>query len=229
MRWVALGAVLGCLLGFTVQQVRAPVYESTSHLIVVGPPNEPARGFTRTAQALARLATAPGIVSFRLDAAGLPEAANDPRRYITVQASPDAPLISVTGRGDTPANAQRTAATVTAGLSSVRTLGPFRVDVVTQPSVPDGPRVPTWFLPFSGTGLGAALSLVLAATVPDRPRRGAHRDRRRVHRVPRPPQRTGRAQWRSDSADPDGSKTPDAAAAPMPGGARLTGPGAHLR
>jgi len=178
MRWVALCAVLGCLLGLTVLQFRAPVYESTSHLLVIGPPAEPARGFTRTAQALARLATAPAIVSFRLDAAGVPEAANHPRRYITAQAAPGAPLISVTGIADTPQDARRIAAAVTDGLSSVRNLGPFQVDVITEPTIPDGPRTPIWFLPLSGMGLGAALSLVLASAVPDHPRRGAHRDRR---------------------------------------------------
>jgi hypothetical protein len=188
-RWIVLGAVLGCLVGLATLQLRAPVYESTSYLLVIGPTQEPAAGFSRAAQALARLATAPGLVSFRLEAAGLTEAAEEPRRYITVQAAPDAPLISVTGRAGTPGEAQLTAATVTDGLSSVGTLGPFRVNVITIPSVPDGPRTPRWFLPASGTGLGAGLLLVLAATVPDRPvptRPGRRRSRSRLRQPATP-------------------------------------------
>jgi hypothetical protein len=165
-RWILLGALLGCLVGLTALPFRPPVYESTAYLIVIGPPAEPAQGFSRAAQALTRLSTAPGIMSFRLNSAGLTAAAQEPRRYIRAQASPDAPVISITGMADTPEAAQLTAETVVDGLSSVRTLGPFQVDVVTRAQSPRAPRTPTWFVPASGTAIGAGLALVLAAAVP---------------------------------------------------------------
>ena len=168
-RWVLLGALLGLAVGVGVVLVRPPVYESTAVLTVTTTvPQEPVE-LSRAAQALARVATAPGVVSESLRAAGLEDAAQAPRRWLEVQAAPNAPLISVTGAAADARTAQSVARTVADALADVP-VGESRAVLAAAPQRPDGPATPRWFTPAATTALGAALSLVLAATLPERRR-----------------------------------------------------------
>ncbi len=168
-RWVLLGALLGLVVGVGIALVRPPVYESTAVLTVTtAVPQEPVE-LSRAAQALARVATAPGVVSESLRAAGLEDAAQAPRRSLEVQAAPDAPLISVTGRASDARTAQAVARTVADALAEVP-VGESRAVLVAAPQRPDDPATPRWFPPAAGTALGTALSLILAATLTERRR-----------------------------------------------------------
>ncbi|WP_167759000.1 Wzz/FepE/Etk N-terminal domain-containing protein [Blastococcus sp. TF02A_35] len=182
-RWVVLAAVLGLAAGATLDLVRTPVYESTAYLAVTTERSQDTGAMARSAQALARLATSPGIVSAPLRVAGLPDAAADPRGFITVQAAPDAPVISVTGRSSDAEAAQRIAESVSFTLVGLDAVEPFDAVVVGEPAVPDDPTMPWWVVPFGGAAGAAGLGLVLAATLPHD---GGTRDR------PRPRLRLGR-------------------------------------
>src|SRR3954470_11446473 len=73
--WVAVGVVVGLLTGIALGQLRTPVYESTTYLSVTSTVVEDPGSLARGAQALARLATSPSIVSPELQHAGLADAA----------------------------------------------------------------------------------------------------------------------------------------------------------
>jgi hypothetical protein len=165
-RWIVASALLGAVVGFTVSELRSPTYESTIILTVTSTdPQDSVASLARTAQALARLATAPGIVSDPLRDAGFAEAARDPRQFLNLEAAPDAPLIHLSARADDPDTARAIAQTAADSLTSVH-LGDARAVPATVPQIPEEPTTPTWFLISAGTSVGAALSLVFATTVP---------------------------------------------------------------
>jgi capsular polysaccharide biosynthesis protein len=167
--WAALAAVIGLAVGLGVGQVRDRVYESTTYITVISSSDgADASSIARAAQALSRVATAPDLISEPLREAGLTAAAEQPRMFITVEAAPDAPLISVTGRASDPERAQAIAATVADTLAGVENLGPFQAFAVADPSLPRSPSTPVWLVPAGGAGLGLAVGMVLAATVPAR-------------------------------------------------------------
>jgi capsular polysaccharide biosynthesis protein len=168
-RWALGAAALGLVAGGILGLVRDPVYESTTYVTVTATSGSAdAFSTARAAQALARIATAPEVVSGPLREAGLADVAEQPRLFITVQAAPDAPLISVTGAASAPREARAIAATVAATLASIDTLGPFQAFQVADPSLPGAPSTPWWVVPAGGTGLGLGIGLLLAATVPPR-------------------------------------------------------------
>jgi capsular polysaccharide biosynthesis protein len=170
--WAVVGVLLGLGIAVAIAYVRAPVYESTTYVTVTAKDDSSDSFSTaRAAQALSRIATAPEVVSGPLRRAGLPAVADQPRKFVTVQAAPDAPLISVTGAAASPREAQTIAATVADTLTGVRDLGPFQAFTVADPALPSSPKSPWWLLPAGGAGLGLALALVLAAAVPPRRRR----------------------------------------------------------
>ena len=165
-RWMAVAAGIGLGGGIALDVVRTPVYESTAYVTVTSADSGQTGNAPRSAQALARLATSPGIIGGPLRAEGLAEAAADPRAYIRVQAAPDAPIVSVTGRSTEAAAAQRTAVTVGETLVALDAVEPFETSLVAVPPVPEAPTVPAWLAPAGGAGVGAAVGLLLAATVP---------------------------------------------------------------
>ncbi|MGY2126998.1 hypothetical protein [Blastococcus sp. SYSU DS0617] len=164
--WVVVGGALGLGLGLGLGVARPPVYEATAYLTVSSPAGSDPTSLARAAQALARLATSPGIVSDPLEAAGLPDAAEQPRRFIAVAAAPDAPVISITGTATDPETAQRLATTVGRALSDVSPFEPFEATLVGGAPLPAAPTVPGWVAPVGGVGVGSGIALVLAATVP---------------------------------------------------------------
>jgi len=171
--WAAIGLALGLVGGLVVGAVRAPVYETTGYVTVTATGGPDATSVARTAQALARLAASPSLVAPALAGAGLDEVAADPRRFVTVQAAPDAPIISVTGTATDPEDAQRIVVTVTRVLAGIRTLGAaYSVDALATPPVPTAPTTPAWAVPGGGAATGLAVAVVLAATVPARRSRG---------------------------------------------------------
>ncbi|TKJ28107.1 hypothetical protein [Blastococcus sp. CCUG 61487] len=166
--WVVAGAALGLALGSGLALLRPPLYDSTAYLTVTSPVGQDAGTLARGAQALARLGTSPGLVGPELRAAGLPDVAAAPERYVRVQAAPDAPVFSVTGTSDDPAEAQRIAETVSQALIGVEPLDPFQTNLAAAAPLPREPTAPRWVLPVGGTGIAAGLTLVAAATVPQR-------------------------------------------------------------
>ncbi|MBJ7452017.1 MAG: hypothetical protein JHC71_08040 [Blastococcus sp.] len=166
--WMALGLVLGLAAGAGVGALRPPVFESTAILTVSAENDATSSDTARAAQALARLATEPGVVSEPLADAGLADAAESPRRFVRVQAAPDAPILSVTGASTEASTAQDLAETVSEALAGLQPYPPFTVTIVADAEVPSGPGTPTWTPLAGGAGLGAALALVLAATIPGR-------------------------------------------------------------
>jgi len=180
--WAVAGVLLGVGIAVAIAHVRVPMYESTTYVTVTAPEGaSDSSGTARAAQALARLATAPEVVSGPLRRIGLDAVADQPRKFVKVKAAPDAPLISVTGSAPSPRDAQAIAATVADTLAGVHDLGPFQAFTVADPALPSSPNSPRWLLPAGGGGLGLMVAVVLAATVPPRRRR---RDRR--GRIPRP-------------------------------------------
>jgi uncharacterized protein involved in exopolysaccharide biosynthesis len=169
--WVALGLALGLGAGLGAGALRPPSFESTAVLTVSADEGATAGDTSRAAQALARLATQPGVVGEQLTIAGLRDAAEEPRRFVRVQAAPDAPIISVTGASPEAATAQELAEIVSEALVGLQPYPPFRATIVADAEVPPEPRTPSWTPVAGGAGLGTALALVLAATVPDAARR----------------------------------------------------------
>lgn len=172
--WVLIGALLGFGVGFWVGLLRPAEYSSTAIVTVSSDQPTDEGSVARAAQALARLATQPSIVSEPLGGAGLDDVAADPRQFITVQAAPDAPIISVTGTARRPESARDIADTISSTLARPGVIPPFRGTVVAAPELPRTPTVPSWALPAGGVAVGAGLTLILAATVP----------RRRLRRAP---------------------------------------------
>jgi capsular polysaccharide biosynthesis protein len=175
---VLLAAVIGLALGLGVGHLRAREYQSTTYITVASRTGKDDAGsVARAAQALARVATTPEVIGGPLRKAGLIAAAEQPRMFITVQAAPDAPLISVTGVAPDAREAQAVAATVSDTLAAVDTLGSFKAFRVADPPLPSAPSTPAWLVPAGGAGLGLALALVLAAMIPGRPQGSGPRGR----------------------------------------------------
>jgi hypothetical protein len=166
--WVLAGGMLGLLLGGAVSLLRPPVYTSTAFLSVTSTSTQDAGKMARMAQAFARVASAPGVVAGPLRVAGLQVPAENPRKSITAQAAPDAPVFSVSGRDADPEVARRIAAVASASLTGLQDLGPFRAVVVAAPTTPSAPVTPRWVPAAGGLILGLGVATVLAATVPGR-------------------------------------------------------------
>jgi capsular polysaccharide biosynthesis protein len=177
--WAVLGATVGLALGVGLGLAREQMYESTTYVTVTSATGADAGSIARAAQALARIATAPEVISPALQQAGLTEAAQRPRMFITVQAAPDAPLISVTGIATDARDAQAIATTVADTLAGVQNLGQYRAFSVADAPVPGSPSTPGWLLSMGGAALGLGIAVVLAATIPPRRRnRSGGPDRR---------------------------------------------------
>ncbi|SDF64669.1 Capsular polysaccharide biosynthesis protein [Blastococcus aurantiacus] len=169
--WVPACAVAGLVVGLVLGFAQSPTYESTAYLTVTADDVDDPNSVARSTQALARLATSPSIVGEPLREAGLAEQADDPRLFVRVQAAPDAPLISVTGTSDDPRTAQRTADVVSRALVGVDAFDPYDVTTIGPALLPDDPTTPGWLLPAGGAGIGAAVAMVLATTLPGGSRR----------------------------------------------------------
>ena len=164
--WLAVGLVLGLGAGAGVGALRPPVFESTAILTVSAQDDASAADTSRAAQALARLATEPGVVSEPLRLAGLDDAARSPRLFVRVQAAPDAPILSVTGASTDASTAQDLAETVSRALAELEPYPPFTATIVADAEAPSEPGTPAWMPVAGGAGLGTALALVLAGTIP---------------------------------------------------------------
>ncbi|MGY1615373.1 Wzz/FepE/Etk N-terminal domain-containing protein [Geodermatophilus sp. SYSU D00691] len=166
--WVALGLVVGLIGGFAAARALPPVYEATAILTVQSTGSGDPVSLSRAAQALARTATQPGVVGDPLRAAGQAEAAESPRDFVQVQAAPDAPIIRVTGTAEDPEDAREIADTVSETVAGVGPLPPFQATVAAEAPLPTSTTTPAWMVPVGGAAAGAALAVVLAATVPGR-------------------------------------------------------------
>lgn len=169
--WVALATALGLTVGLLVAGQRPAQYESTALVSVTSTTPQPVTDIVAVAQALARVTTAPGLVSAPLRQAGYRDAAADPQRYVGVQAAPNAPLVSVSGLATDPEDAQAVAEVVLSAVAGVEAFEGFDVLVVAPPPLPAVPTRPAWVLPAGLAVLSGALALIAAAAVPGRSRR----------------------------------------------------------
>ncbi len=169
--WAVLSALVGLGVGVAVQAARPAPYATTALLSVTADETRPIEELTRTAQALARTATAPGVVGDALVAAGQQAAAARPQEFVAVQAAPDAPLVSVTGIAPEPGDAQAIARTVASALRSTDIAEGHRVRVVSPAALPTESTRPSWVVPAGGAALAGGVALVLAAVLPARDRR----------------------------------------------------------
>jgi uncharacterized protein involved in exopolysaccharide biosynthesis len=164
--WVALAAAVGLAAGLVLAAQGTDRYESTALVSITTTTPQEVTDMTRVAQALARVATAPGIVTAPLREAGQADAAADPRRYITVESSPNAPLVSLSGLATDPDEAQAIAQAVLSAVAEVDAFGGFDVVVVSPPALPTEPTRPAWVVPAGLAALCAALAFIIAAAVP---------------------------------------------------------------
>lgn len=166
--WVALAATVGLAAGLVLAAQGTDRYESTALVSVTTTMTQEVTDMTRVAQALARVATAPGVVSAPLREGGQPDAAADPRRYITVESSPNAPLVSLSGVATDPEGARAIAQAVLSAVAAVDAFDGFDVVVVSPPTLPTEPTRPAWVVPAGLAALCGALALIAAVAVPAR-------------------------------------------------------------
>ncbi len=169
--WLAAAAAIGLAAGTGAGYLAEEEYASTALLSITSEDDQGIGSLTQAAQALARVATSDGVVGPALAAATRPTGdASPPRLSLTVEAAPNAPLISVVGHASDPEEAQRVSSAVVSALAEVEVVRGYDVVVVAEPTTPTQPTRPGWLLPAGGATLGAALALVCAATVPERRR-----------------------------------------------------------
>ncbi|MQY03683.1 Wzz/FepE/Etk N-terminal domain-containing protein [Actinomadura macrotermitis] len=148
--------LLGALCGLVYALVRPPVYAATAHIIVVGKQDQnPAVNF---AQVYGRLAVLPETLAYDTGT-------YDPKLADNVKAttSPDAPLIRLTGSGETPARAVQRAnaaaqALIRFGAEREEDTG-VRLALMNQAVPPLRPAAPNGPL---DVAVGAAAGLLLA-------------------------------------------------------------------
>jgi len=169
--WALLSAVLGFGVGVAVEAARPGPYATTALISVTADETRALEDLTRIAQALARTATAPGVVGDALADAGQHAAAARPQQFVAVEAAPDAPLVSVTGIAQEPADAQAIARTVASALRRADIAEGYRTRIIAPPVLPTEPTRPVWVVPAGGAALGGGVMLVLAAVLPVRDRR----------------------------------------------------------
>lgn len=172
-RFVLVGALLGALLGAIVGAVVPEEFEVSAYLVVTAEEDADA-GTTPTsyAQVYSRLARQPAVM-MQAD----PEAQLGTfGQGITVRAFPDAPMIELTGSGDSAELATLRANTMAEALGEYSegeaAISGYAVDVVT-PALEEGATSPPTMLPSVAAGvvLGVFAGLVLAMIAPRRSRR----------------------------------------------------------
>ena len=119
-RWpmLVLGVVLGIGGGILATRLMAPSYSSTSYVLVVPVRNADGTNAINYAQAYSRIATSQAVIQRALVDNGLTLEPGKVRQLVSVSASPDAPLIEITGRDRRPDGAARLTNVVAQGLSS---------------------------------------------------------------------------------------------------------------
>ncbi len=172
-RFVLVGALVGALLGALVGAVVPDRYEVSAYLVVTAEADADA-GTTPTsyAQVYSRLARQPAVM-MQAD----PEAELGTfGQGITVTAFPDAPVIEMTGSGDSAELATLRANTMAEALGEYSegetAISGYAVNVVT-PALEEGATSPSTMLPSVAAGLvlGVFAGLVLAMVAPRQSRR----------------------------------------------------------
>jgi hypothetical protein len=159
--------IAGALGGFAYGNLKSPTYSATSFVLVVGQPDAgPAA--VNFAQAYARLAPRPETLAW--SSKGMPPAVRERARHnLQASASPDTPLVRLTGTADTPVRAAEYANTaadalVRYGVAHQQDTG-VRVALMTEADTPLTPSSPN--LPMNvavGTATGLLLGGLVAVT-----------------------------------------------------------------
>jgi capsular polysaccharide biosynthesis protein len=172
-RFVLAGAVLGAVLGALVAVAVPDRYEASAYLVVTADADaDVGTSPTAYAQVYSRIARQPAIMMETDPEADLGSFGQG----ITVTAFPDAPVIELTGRGDSAELATLRANTVAEAIADYSTgdaaVSGYEVGVVT-PALVEGATAPTTMLPSVAAGLvlGVFAGLVLAMARPARNRR----------------------------------------------------------
>lgn len=172
-RFVVIGAVLGALIGAGVGTAVPERYEASAYLVVTAEEDADA-GTTPTsyAQVYSRIARQPAVMMEADPEAELGTFG----RGITVTSFPDAPVIELTGTGDSAEQATLRANTMADALATYSegeaAISGYTVNVVT-PAMEEGATRPPTMLPSLSAGLvlGVFAGFVLAMLTSRRGRR----------------------------------------------------------
>ena len=174
-RWpiLLIGVALGIGAGVLVSNLIPPSYSSTSYLLVVPVGNGEDSNAINYAQAYSRVATDQAVVEKALIDNGIPVEPGKIRQFVSVSASPDAPLIEITARDRQPERAARLANVVAQGLSSysnARAGGTgYRVQQFTRALPASRTSSPNRSLnTMIGVSIGLLLAGLLALNLPSR-------------------------------------------------------------
>jgi capsular polysaccharide biosynthesis protein len=164
---IVLGLALGGALGALVSQQMTPIYQSNVHLLVV-PASDNAGTSTANdyAQAYSKLATNPAVIG---EAVRKSEVGVDPwdiEKVVSVEVSPNAPIIQITTNSPDPEDASTLANALGSGLSSfteeeAKDTG-YQADVMAAAIPPEAPALPNWTL---NMAVGAAAGLLVGGVV----------------------------------------------------------------
>jgi capsular polysaccharide biosynthesis protein len=177
-RWplLLLGIALGVGGGIAATRAIPPSYTSTSYVLVVPVREADGSNAINYAQAYSRIATTQAVVQKALTDNGVRLEPSRIRQFVSVSASPDAPLIEITARYPQPAGAARLANVVADGLSSYSNARAadtgYRVRQFTPALPPSRASSPNRQLNILiGVSIGLLLAGLLALNLPSR-RRG---------------------------------------------------------
>jgi capsular polysaccharide biosynthesis protein len=156
----ALLAVLGALAGLGYALLTPPTYVARAYVIVVA--SEPAESPAAVsyAQAYTRIVPQAGVINAAASEEGIPAA--ELRRNVRAAASPDAPVIEITGSSDTAGRAADYANSVSGALvtkateqTSTTRMKLTAISSASPPAAPDSPR------PVLNVAIGAAVGILL--------------------------------------------------------------------
>jgi capsular polysaccharide biosynthesis protein len=222
-RWWLAGmlVVLGALAGLAYALLSPPTYPAKAYVVAQNPADSAsAVGY---AQAYARTAGQGGTLDAAAAGGGAPASAKELRRQIRVSASPDAPIIEVTGSARSAGRAAELANLVANGL--VRTADRHSADTRTKLTMlgaasPQAEPASPWLAldVTVGAAVGLLVGLLAVLAGVGRPRTDASQDQPAVAvpagpavAVPAGPAAAGPAEWASRAAAAAGPAGPVAA------------------
>ena len=160
----AILAVVGATCGLLFGQTRSTSYTAHAYVLVTAAPGRGGDiGLVSMAAAFERIATDPGVAGPALGQARLPSSPKAVSRSVAAVASPDAPLIEVTGTSDSPVRAAQVAHAAASGVVAQARILPADSGVVLVPltpaTVPDEPSAtPPAVLALIEAGVGLAVA-----------------------------------------------------------------------
>ncbi|MFE7588202.1 Wzz/FepE/Etk N-terminal domain-containing protein [Kitasatospora sp. NPDC057512] len=206
-RWwpVVLAVPLGAAVGAGYAVAADPSYAANAYVLVVAQNPGEATIATNFAQAYGRLAGQPQVLGVAAAETGHTRAELESLVHGTT--SPDAPMIEITGTGERPQEAARTADAVARSLVAFANTSSkdtnVRLVTLSPAAAPDKPTTPSGKL---DVAVGGATGLLLGALVLMPRRRGA----------PAAPEAVGSPATPPEPQAPQAARVPEASAASAP-------------